>query len=94
MVEKDLVNEREVSKYSAIWDRWQRDPDANDDCSYIDQLAQIAIAGNMPIYLNGLANAGPAGWRQWADEMKELLTISQEVKIIEDDKPRHLPWET
>lgn len=86
-----MSTSRAIREFVNKLDLWQQDRSTDRDSEYIDQLANVAIAGNMPIYLDGITNAGPPGWKRWA---KELLTNSQEVKIQVDDKPRPLPWET
>jgi hypothetical protein len=67
----DLTNQPENQKsailYATALDAWDTDPDPANDFEHVSKTAQIGIDGGMTFYEDGINDAGPDGWRRWAE---------------------------
>lgn len=75
-----------AQQFAEVYEQWCQDPDSANDADYVDQLAQIAIAGRMPFYEGGECDPGPDAWLRWADTFKKEVRPKERTVI-------GLPWE-
>ena len=55
-----------LDEFLSIYERWERDPDSGNDAGWMGRIAYVAIREGLPIYEDGVADAGAAGWRRLA----------------------------
>lgn len=78
-------------EYLAIYERWEADPSPANDVAWVKRLAYVAINAGLPIYEDGVEDAGPDGWsrlvrRYEGGEKRENETRNTEYKVPP------LPW--
>lgn len=86
-----------VIEWLRIYERWEQETDHAKDGEYLRQLAEIAIRHELPIYENGVDDAGAAGWLRLASRGvgagKSDFDEKGGVGISAHEyQPRPLPW--
>lgn len=70
---------------------WEADPDRARDAGWMKRLAYVAINAGLPIYENGVDDAGPDGWRRLAAGYEGGKGRGSETRKTEY-KELPLPW--
>lgn len=80
----------------AVFDEWSalQPCDPATDAAYAKRLAELAVAGLLPNYEDGVHDAGAAGWRRLAASYEMPDNHVKEVMPMRAEEPRPLPWET
>lgn len=82
-----------VAEYLAIYDQWLADADAENDGAWVERLAAAAIRHGLPIYENGVDDAGAGGWMNLVMRYMGGTNGTNETnKNRAEYRPRPLPW--
>ena len=103
------VDQAPVLAWLAAYETWEQDSDAGNDAAHVQRLADLAIAGGLPCYSDGVSDAGRAGWQRLAamynpapaggaaghynNTPQEKELLTQQTKAA-NNHDRPLPWAT